>query len=56
MGCPHDALLVSDWTLAGNGPDGTAVNLGGTTTDVVRRQADGTWRYAIDSPLGVQGV
>src|SRR6266508_3825760 len=45
------ALLVSDWTLAGNGPDGTAVNLGGTTTDVVRRQADGTWRYAIDSPL-----
>ena len=50
------ALLVSDWTLAGKGPDGSPVSLGGTTTDVVRRQADGTWRYAIDSPLGVQGV
>ncbi len=50
------ALLVSDWTLAGKGPDGNPVSLAGTTTDVVRRQADGTWRYAIDSPLGVQGV
>ncbi len=50
------ALVVSDWTLAGKGPDGSAVNLGGTSTDVVRRQADGTWRYAIDNPLGLQGV
>src|SRR5437773_2262180 len=46
------ALLVSDWTLAGGrGADGQPVSLGGTTTDVVRRQADGTWRYAIDNPL-----
>ena len=50
------ALLVSDWTLTGTGPDGSPATLGGTTTDVVRRQRNGTWRYAIDSPLGVQGV
>jgi hypothetical protein len=24
----------------------------GTTAEVVRRQADGTWRYAIDNPWG----
>jgi uncharacterized protein (TIGR02246 family) len=50
------ALLVSDWTLSGKGPDGQPIALAGTTADVVRRQADGTWRYAIDNPLGVQGV
>jgi uncharacterized protein (TIGR02246 family) len=50
------ALLVSQWTLAGTGADGAPVNVGGTSADVVRRQADGTWRFAIDNPLGVQGV
>jgi ketosteroid isomerase-like protein len=50
------ALLVSDWTLTGTGADGNPTTLGGTTADVVRRQADGTWRYAIDNPLGVQGA
>jgi hypothetical protein len=24
----------------------------GTTAEVVRRQADGTWRYLIDNPFG----
>jgi uncharacterized protein (TIGR02246 family) len=50
------ALLIADWTLAGTGADGNPVTIGGTTADVVRRQADGTWRFAIDNPLGVQGV
>jgi uncharacterized protein (TIGR02246 family) len=46
------ALLHSRWTLSGTGPDGSPINLGGTTADVVRRQADGTWLFAIDNPWG----
>jgi ketosteroid isomerase-like protein len=46
------ALLRSRWTLSGTGPDGSPVNLSGTTADVVRRQADGTWLFAIDNPWG----
>jgi hypothetical protein len=26
--------------------------VGGTTSDVVRRQSDGNWLFAIDNPLG----
>jgi ketosteroid isomerase-like protein len=50
--CGDLALLHSRWTMNGTGPDGTPLNLGGTTADVVRRQPDGTWRFAIDNPWG----
>jgi uncharacterized protein (TIGR02246 family) len=46
------ALLHSRWTLSGTGPDGSPINLSGTTADVVRRQSDGTWLVAIDNPWG----
>jgi uncharacterized protein (TIGR02246 family) len=46
------ALLRSTWTLTGTGPDGQPLSMGGAATDVVRRQADGTWRYVIDQPWG----
>ncbi|GII76535.1 hypothetical protein Sru01_15170 [Sphaerisporangium rufum] len=46
------ALLLVDWRIAGTGPDGHQVELGGTATDVVRRGADGAWRYLIDNPFG----
>ena len=46
------AILYSRWTLSGTGPDGTPVSVGGTTSDVVRRQRDGRWLFAIDNPLG----
>ena len=45
------ALVSSSWKLSGSGPDGSAVDLGGSTTEVIRRQVDGTWRYAIDDPF-----
>ena len=45
------ALVSSTWSLSGTGPDGTAVDLGGNTTEVIRRQSDGTWRYVIDDPF-----
>jgi len=46
------AILYSRWTVSGTGPDGTPVTVGGTTSDVVRRQSDGRWLFAIDNPLG----
>ncbi|MEV6555062.1 nuclear transport factor 2 family protein [Nocardia sp. NPDC051756] len=46
------ALLVIDWSLTGTGPDGREIDLSGTATDVVRRSADGQWRYVIDNPSG----
>ena len=46
------AILYSRWTVSGTGADGTPVTVGGTTSDVVRRQSDGSWLFAIDNPLG----
>jgi ketosteroid isomerase-like protein len=46
------ALLQSEWTLSnGKGPDGSAVNLAGKGAEVVRRQADGTWKFVVDNPF-----
>ena len=45
------ALLHGTWTLAGTDPDGKAVELAGRNTEVVRRQSDDTWRFAIDNPF-----
>lgn len=50
------ALLLSPWTMTGTMPDGTPLSLRGTTSDVVRRQPDGSWRFIIDNPTGSDGV
>jgi ketosteroid isomerase-like protein len=42
------ALLGSRWRLAGTTPEGQAIELAGTGAEVVRRQADGSWRYVIE--------
>lgn len=39
-------------TLTGTMPDGRAVQETIHTLEVVRRQADGSWRYVIDDPYG----
>ena len=46
------ALSFADWTLVGTGPDGEPIEMSAQTSDVLRRQADGTWRFAIDNPYG----
>jgi ketosteroid isomerase-like protein len=45
-------VLVSGDVMEGNGPDGKPLKLSGTSSDVVRRQADGVWRFVIDNPFG----
>ncbi len=46
------ALVVTEWSFNGIGPDGKAVQLTGKATDVLRQQSDGTWRILIDNPWG----
>ena len=46
------AQIVLDWSIDGTGPDGKHVHLGGSASDIVRRGADGLWRYMIDNNQG----
>jgi uncharacterized protein (TIGR02246 family) len=50
--CGDLALLLGDHVMEGTGPDGQHVRVAGTATDVLRRGADGNWRYVIDNPWG----
>lgn len=47
------ALLVTDWTMEIDGPDGERIAPAGTTANIARRDADGTWRFALLNPLGI---
>ncbi len=48
------ALIIADWRVEGVGvdPTGNPIYVAGTSADVARRAADGTWRYLIDNPFG----
>ncbi|MFI1170586.1 YybH family protein [Streptomyces melanogenes] len=46
------ALLVTDWTMEIDGPDGERIAPTGTTANIARRDADGGWRFALLNPLG----
>ena len=46
------AVCYGKWTLTAATPDGGATLMSGKSVEVVRRQADGTWRFAIDDPFG----
>lgn len=42
------ALLRGNWKLV----SGEMVMMSGESVEVARRQADGSWKYAIDNPFG----
>src|SRR4051794_25942719 len=46
------ALVVGEWSFTGTGRHGEPVNLAARNADVLRRQADGSWRFVIDNPWG----
>ena len=46
------ALVIGVWSFEGTGPDGEPVRLEAQNADVLRRQADGSWRFVIDNPWG----
>lgn len=45
------ALLNASWQIATLDKDGKPLTLSGFTSEVVKRQADGTWLYLIDNPF-----
>lgn len=46
------ALVMNRWQLEGTRPDGSSVEMGGHSADVLRRTPDGGWRVLIDNPWG----
>lgn len=46
------ALVVGDWSFSGTDLQGAPVKLAAKNADVLRRQADGSWRFVIDNPWG----
>ena len=46
------AFLTNRWTLSMTDEDGNPSEMGATTAEVARRQADGTWLYVIDNAIG----
>src|SRR6476660_861083 len=45
------ALVIVSWTSVLSSDE--AKVLSGTATDIVRRQADGTWKLVLDNPYGI---
>ena len=45
-------LTHGKWTLKGTDADGKPFESGGTSAEVLRRQADGRWLYVVDNPFG----
>jgi uncharacterized protein (TIGR02246 family) len=45
------ALLHARWSFTGVSPEGKAIQMGGSSTKLARRGADGAWRYVLDMPI-----
>lgn len=46
------AQVVLDWAIDGTDADGKPVHVHGTASDIMKRGADGVWRYIIDNNQG----
>lgn len=44
------ALTGNNWSLTGTDVSGNAMEMSGSSFEVVRRGADGNWRFVIDNP------
>lgn len=49
------AVLSNDWSMSAKGPDGNLIERAGKAIEVVRRQPDGTWLFAVDDARGSGG-
>jgi uncharacterized protein (TIGR02246 family) len=46
------AVVFNEWSLKGIAPDGSDVEMGATSADVLHRDEYGRWRVLIDDPWG----
>jgi ketosteroid isomerase-like protein len=46
------AVLYNDWRMTAAGADGRRERSSGKAIEIVRRQADGSWKFVIDDPHG----
>ena len=46
------ALVTTEWSFSKTEPNGNPINMAAKSADVLRQQADGTWRFVIDNPWG----
>lgn len=49
------AVLFNQWTLHATHEGGSPLEISGRAMEVVRRQADGTWRFVFDHPVAGDG-
>jgi uncharacterized protein (TIGR02246 family) len=45
------ALVSNNWQITGANPDGTPTSVSGRSAEILRRQPDGSWLYAVDDPF-----
>jgi len=45
------AVLYNDWTTSVRTPDGQEQEMTGKAVEVVCRQSDGSWKFAVDDPF-----
>lgn len=48
------ALVITEWSFSGIGTDDKPVNMAARSSDVLRQQANGAWRFVIDNPWGTE--
>ena len=48
------ALVSATWQLSLTGQDGKPATMSGRSVEVLRRQPDGRWLFAIDFPFGAE--
>ncbi|MGH3790443.1 MAG: YybH family protein [Pseudonocardiaceae bacterium] len=48
------ALVTCKWRITGTQPGGATIEMDGYSTDVMRRQPDGSWKFLIDNPWGTE--
>jgi uncharacterized protein (TIGR02246 family) len=46
------AVIYNDWTTRATRDDGRVLEANGRAIEIVRRQPDGRWLFAIDDPFG----
>lgn len=49
------ALVIFDWAIDGEAPDGKAIHIEGRAVDVLVIGTDGAWRQILDFPFGTAG-